>query len=200
TSTRDDGSNASVLINGQTATVHGLTASLRSNSLDLQVDMTAAFGSATGTTTFGITGGGATFQLSPTVEAAGGSSLAIPSVSTGSLGRNDVGFLSSLGTGGDAAIGDGGASNAQEILSLAIKQVAIIRGRLGAFQKNVLDPNVNALQVALENVTASESAIRDADFASETAAMTRAQILVQANTAVLSMANAAPQSVLQLLK
>lgn len=63
---------------------------------------------------------------------------------------------------------------------------------MGAFEKDTLDTNVNSLNVAMENVTASESAIRDADFASETAAMTRAQILVQANTSVLAQANAAP--------
>ena len=54
--------------------------------------------------------------------------------------------------------------------------------------------------MALENVTASESDIRDADFASETAALTRSQILVQANQSVLSQANSAPQSVLALLR
>ena len=80
-----------------------------------------------------------------------------------------------------------------------IRQVATIRGRLGAFQKNVLESNVNSLSVALENVTASESAIRDADFASETAKLTRAQILVQANTSVLAQANSSPQNVLSLL-
>lgn len=199
TATRDSGKDPAVLINGQNATVSGLNASLRSNSLDLEIAMTASFGSATGTTSFGITGGGASFQLSPTVEASGGTSIAIPSVSTGSLGRQDIGYLSSLGTGGTAALNDGDSALAQEILGIAIKQVATIRGRLGAFQKNIIDPNVNALQVALENVTSSESAIRDADFAYETAAMTRAQILVQANTSVLRMANTAPQSVLALL-
>jgi flagellin len=94
----------------------------------------------------------------------------------------------------------GNTIDAQRILSTAIRQVATLRGRLGAFQKNILETNVNSLSVALENVTASESAIRDADFASETAALTRAQILVQANTSVLSQANASPQNVLSLLQ
>ena len=78
-------------------------------------------------------------------------------------------------------------------------QVAVLRGRLGAFEKNTLETNINSLSVALENVTASESSIRDADFAAETAALTRAQILVQANTSVLSQANSSPQNVLALL-
>ena len=63
----------------------------------------------------------------------------------------------------------------------------------------MLETNINSLKITLENVTAAESAIRDADFAEETAAMTRAQILVQANTSVLSLANTMPQSVLALL-
>ena len=88
---------------------------------------------------------------------------------------------------------------AQRIVDDAIKDVSTLRGRLGAFQKNILETNINSLSVALENVTASESIVRDADFATETAALTRAQILVQANTSILSLANAMPQSVLALL-
>jgi flagellin len=88
---------------------------------------------------------------------------------------------------------------AQKVLDEAIRQVSTLRGRLGALQRNVLETNSNSLSVALENVTASESAIRDADFAKETAELTRAQILVQANTSVVAQANSSPQSVLSLL-
>jgi len=56
------------------------------------------------------------------------------------------------------------------------------------------------MNVALENTAAAESAIRDADFATETASMTRASILVQAATTVLRQANAAPQNALALLQ
>ena len=88
---------------------------------------------------------------------------------------------------------------AQKIVDDAIKDISTLRGRLGAFQKNTLETNINSLRVTLENVTASESSIRDADFATETAALTRAQILVQANTSVMLLANNMPQSVLALL-
>jgi flagellin len=74
-----------------------------------------------------------------------------------------------------------------------------MRGRLGAFEKNTLDTNLASMQVELENVTSSESSIRDADFAVETAALTRAQILTQAGTSVLATANSTPQNVLSLL-
>jgi flagellin len=110
-----------------------------------------------------------------------------------------VGSLSSLSSGGDNSLVSGNAIQAQKVLTESIRQVATLRGRLGALQKNVLETNVSSLQIALENVTASESAIRDADFAEETAKLTRAQILVQANTSVLAQANSTPQNVLALL-
>ena len=78
--------------------------------------------------------------------------------------------------------------------------MALLRGRLGAFEKNTVQTNINSLQVALENVTSSESSIRDTDFAAETSNLTRNQILVQAGTSVLAQANSTPQSVLNLLK
>ncbi len=199
TSTTDHGVDASVMINGQTATVDGLDVSFRNNSLDLEMLLSASFGTALGTTTFGITGGGATFQLAPTVATQGQVSLGINSVSTGTLGNNDVGYLSSIRRGGDNALVDEKAINAEAIVDRAVTQVSVMRGRLGAFQKNIVETNVNSLQVALENVTASESAIRDTDFATETAKMTRAQILVQATTTVLKLANTTPQNALALL-
>ena len=59
---------------------------------------------------------------------------------------------------------------------------------------------MNALGVALENANAAESAIRDTDFAEETANLTRSQILSAAATTVLAQANASPQSALSLLQ
>jgi flagellin len=199
TSSTDYGVDADVYINGQQATVDGLRATLRNNSLDMELLLTTARGTTLGTTTFGVTGGGATFQLSPTVNTTGQVSLGIYSVSTGTLGNNEVGRLSSVRSGGANSLVAGEEIKAQRIVDRAITQVSVMRGRLGAFQKNTLDTNINSQQVALENVTASESAIRDADFAEETAAMTRAQILVQATTTILKTANSSPQNVLSLL-
>jgi flagellin len=76
----------------------------------------------------------------------------------------------------------------------------VMRGRLGAFERNTLQTNSRSLQIGLENITASESKIRDTDFAAETAAMTRAQILQQAGTSVLATANSSAQNVLRLLQ
>ena len=74
-----------------------------------------------------------------------------------------------------------------------------MRGRLGAVERNVLQTNVRSLQASFENLSASQSQIRDADFAQETSMLTRAQILSSAGTTVLGLANQQSQQVLQLL-
>jgi flagellin len=197
----DSGKDAQVDINGAQAQVDGLTASLRNGDLDvtLTLDKNFATNPNAAGTSFAITGGGAKFQIGSEVNRQGQIDIGISAVSTTKLGNAVDGFLSSLGSGGPNSLVGGNTVQAQKIIADAITQVATLRGRLGALQKDVLDTNVNSLSVALENVTSSESAIRDADFASETAALTRAQILVQANTSVLAQANSAPQSVLSLL-
>lgn len=93
-----------------------------------------------------------------------------------------------------------GADNALRIIDSAIAQVTKSRGDIGNFQRNVLESNVRSLAVQAENLTASESAIRDADIASEITTYTKLQILQQAGLSVLAQANAAPQAVLSLLR
>jgi flagellin len=100
--------------------------------------------------------------------------------------------------GGIAALSEDPVK-ALDIIDQAIKDVSDLRARLGATQKNLLETNANSLNVAIENITATESSIRDADMAFETAEFSKNQIMVQAGTAMLAQANAASQSVLQLL-
>ena len=199
TAAKANGRDASVTVNGAAAQADGLNVNYRSSYLDIQLDIQQAFNTV-GNDNFYITGGGATFALGSKVTEADKSSIGIQSVSTGSLGDQTAGYLSTLGSGGANSLSSGNLTTAQRIIDKAIRQVSTLRGRLGAFQKEILESNINSLSVALENVTASESAIRDADFATETAALTRAQILVQANTSVLAQANATPQNVLALLQ
>lgn len=196
----DFGVDPTVSINGQKADTDGLVASVRNSTLDASITLNPDLATTAGSKAFVITQGGAKFQLGSEVNRQGQVSVGIGSMATSRLGDNVVGFLSDLASGGDNSLVSGNTIQAQKILNEAIRQVATIRGRLGAFQKDILDTNVSSLSVALENVTASQSAIRDADFASETAALTRAQILVQANTSVLAQANASPQNVLALLQ
>ncbi|MGD9957337.1 MAG: flagellin, partial [Candidatus Nanopelagicales bacterium] len=80
----------------------------------------------------------------------------------------------------------------------AITNISTSRGNLGALQ-NRFEHTINNLNVAVENLSASESRIRDTDMASEMVNFTRSQILSQAGTSMLSQATQAPQSVLKLL-
>jgi flagellin len=81
----------------------------------------------------------------------------------------------------------------------ALRQINDVRSGLGALT-NRLNNTINNLQISVENLSASDSRIRDADFAVETAALTRAQILQQSGVAVLAQANNTPQAALQLLQ
>jgi flagellin len=91
------------------------------------------------------------------------------------------------------------ARNALASIDAALSQISGARASLGATQ-NRFQSVVSSLQTTAENLTASRSRIQDADFASETAAMTKAQILQQAGTAMVAQANSAPQNVLSLLR
>ena len=86
-----------------------------------------------------------------------------------------------------------------EAINTAIGDVSAIRGQVGAVQ-NRLMRTISNLSISVENLSAAESQIRDADIAEEVALLTRNQIMVQASTAMVGQANLIPQSVLQLLQ
>ena len=109
-------------------------------------------------------------------------------------------FLDSLTSGGANSLVGGGAREAALVLDASITEVSVLRGRIGAFERNTIQTNIRSLQVGFENIASSESKIRDTDFAAETAALTRAQILTQAGTSVLATANLTSQNVLALLQ
>jgi flagellin len=197
--TSDYGDDAAVTVNGAEAQANGLAISYRSSNLDVEFDLDTTFNTP-GTGSFSITGGGATFSLGSKVSESDKASIGVQSVSTGSLGDSTNGYLSSLASGGDNALDGDNLVTAQKIIDKAIKQVSQLRGRLGAFQKFTIGSTINSLGVAFENISAAESAIRDTDFAEETANLTRSQILAQAATTVLAQANASPQAALGLLR
>ena len=107
------------------------------------------------------------------------------------------------GTGGGAAAADiKEVGKSREALGKLDKMLATVnakRAEFGATQ-NRFEAVIQTLQVSAENQTAARSRIMDADFASETAALTRAQVLQQAGTAMLSQANSLPNNVLSLLR
>jgi len=130
---------------------------------------------------------------------------------TGDSVSLNIGSLTARGAGmyllsGTASVGlrlNGSVARAISTLgkiSAAIGTVATRRGVLGAFIRNTLQTNINSLSVSLENITATESYIRDTNMAQETSEYTKNQILVQAGVSVLAQANVASQSVLALLR
>ena len=84
-------------------------------------------------------------------------------------------------------------------LNEVIGKVTSLRGRLG-LSGHYPESNLVGLTDTIGNLTEAESLIRDADFAAETARLTRSQILVQSGTVVLGIANQNPQNVLRLLQ
>ncbi len=125
-------------------------------------------------------------------------------IAAGSGGLDAAGLglgSASLAASGSATV-TGNISLAQAAITAidaAIKSVSTTRASLGALQ-NRFEHTVNNLNVAVENLSASESQIRDTDMASEMSKFTRAQILQQAGTAMLAQANSSQQSVLRLLQ
>ncbi len=203
---RDVGQDLGATINGITATTQGKVARINTDFLDVQIELTTGASQtlAAPISAFTINGGGADFQLAGNVDISGKVAIGISNVAVRELGKQTIGTalesLASLGAGRNLNVVDGNISGAQKVVTSAISQVSQLRGRIGAFQKNTVGATIRSLGVSAENSTAAESAVRDADFATETAGLTRSQILVQSATQVLSLANQRPQNVLSLLR
>lgn len=198
---RDVGQDLGATINGVQATASGKKARVNTDFLDVEITLSStAAQTRAAVNAFTISGGGADFQLASRVDISGKVALGVGDVSARKLGDSTVGFLNSLATGKTNALTSTNLVQAQKIVDEAISQVSSTRGRLGAFQKNTVGATIRSLSVTLENTAAAESTIRDADFAKETAGLTRAQILVQSSTQILGLANQAPQSALSLLR
>jgi flagellin len=129
-----------------------------------------------------------TFQVGASGSSVNQVTFTITAVSSTALTLSGV--ASQVAAGNTAAIAT---------IDAAIAAVSTSRGKLGAFQ-NRFEHTIANLNVAIENLAASESRIRDTDMALEMTNFTKHQILVQSGTAMLAQANAAPQSVLQLLR
>ena len=134
-------------------------------------------------------GTGGTFQIGPDDGAVHRVELSIADMrATGTV----------LNLGGSSTSSLTSAQSSITTIDLAIATVAQQRGDMGALQ-NRLAFSIRANENAVENITASESSIRDADIASEVSAFTRSQILVQSGTSLLAQANVLPQNALSLL-
>ncbi len=145
---------------------------------------------------------GSTASLTFQVGANGGETqtVALSDMKSATLGSATV-KIDAIDLNGAADDGVGATATTDALASIdaAIESVSTFRGQLGAAH-NQFEHTVNNLNVAVENLSASESRIRDTDMAQEMMNFTRSQILSQAGTAMLAQANQAPQGVLSLLR
>jgi flagellin len=184
---------------------------------DVTIELTAEFDKtlgdttfkASGTSSFTIGGGDLGATMSATTSVAnstpgafqiGANSGETLSVGLGKIDSKTLGLAhldltkTAVNNGGKT-----GAAEAIEALDVAIQSVSDTRAKLGAHQ-NRFEHTINNLNVAVENLSASESRIRDTDMAQEMVQFTRNQILTQAGTSMLSQANQGAQGVLSLLR
>jgi len=139
---------------------------------------------------------GGTFQVGANTEVDNQIKISIANFSIGGAA-----LITSVMSGGVSLLGSA-ASVALDVvdkLDLALSEIDSARAKLGATQ-NRFTSAISNLQSGVENQSAARSRIMDADFASETANLSRTQILQQAGTAMLSQANQAPNAVMQLLQ
>ncbi len=201
---RDEGQDIRGTINGIAARGQGKKLSVASDALSAEITLTTAGAQAAATISAGtIYGGGAEFNLGAEVNLNNQVTLGIGNFAARELGKYNDGtknfFLDDLGSSGDLNVVDGDLTKAQSVINEALKEVSGTRGRLGAFQKNIVGSTINSLSVAFENISAAESAIRDTDFAEATAELARNQVLVAAANQVLGIANNQSGSALSLL-
>jgi flagellin len=108
--------------------------------------------------------------------------------------------VSAIGVGAAAGISTQlSANHLISVMDVAINKISTVRADFGSIQ-NRMEAAIRNMQNVSENQSAARSRVQDADFAAETAALTRAQILQQAGTAMLAQANQLPQNVLRLLQ
>lgn len=142
-----------------------------------------------------ITTGAVQFQVGP--DSGQSVDFSLPSVFTQNLG---TGVVPDQTLANIDLTTTQGANNAMKIVEAATEQVATIRGQIGSFQANILQAGQSFLQIANENLTASESSITDTNVASEMTKFTQLQILQQSGIAVLAQANSTPKAILTLLQ
>lgn len=130
-------------------------------------------------------------------QAGGTANLALRNMSAGQLGS---GVVSGVTVNNLDVTTSAGAQSALSVLDKAIDEVSQMRGRIGNFQRNVLETNNRTLASMKENLANSESSIRDLDVAAEMTNYTKLQVMQQAGMAMLGQANQSGNSVLSLLR
>jgi flagellin len=168
-----------------------------STTTDGTIDWEEAPADGSGAFTGSKTTGGANFYATGQVRFSSSTSYAVAHSSATVLSATQASVLDAVGTIDISS--QRGSNNAIQVVDSALQYINNSRAKLGAIQNRV-ESTVSNLTATSENLTAARSRIQDADFAKETAELTRAQVLQQAGMAMLAQANAMPQNVLSLLR
>lgn len=206
TLTASDGRNISVAIDDRSGSEASIGA-LFGMDAEIEGIGEATFGEGTGGSTQGVSAEALAYQTTySTVKLESAGQFAVAGGSNGTEGLEALGLR--VGTYGGGEDGEflkdidistfEGAQSAITAIDNALGTVASQRAELGALQ-NRFESTVSNLAITAENLTAANSRIRDADFAAETAELSRTQVLQQAGISILAQANQRPQQVLSLL-
>ncbi|MBN2711027.1 MAG: hypothetical protein JXR97_01135, partial [Planctomycetes bacterium] len=214
---RDAGQNLAVAVNGQRVEADGLTLKLSQDNVTGTITFDSTAGgvaqgdynqdTATDATTArnaSLTNiqGGMQFQLGEGGGVQNRNVFSLQSFSTSNLGRVEVNgetlSLADLRAGGKASLANDPVA-ALKIIDQAIADVSAGRAQIGAYQANTLQTNVNSLSVAIENVTATESSIRDTDVASEVTNLVKQQLLEKLGVFGVQSSNMNRDNIMKLL-
>lgn len=190
-SARDEGVDVAGTINGAVAQGRGATLSLDSAFLSIDVELSESAATSVGAKPGFTVTGGPVFQIGPDI-AGSRVGLGLPNVATNNLGRFSSGgkrfSLRDVAAGGALALAGGDLAGASRAIAGAVSQIATARGRIGAFGRNVLDAADRQIGAAFVNTAAAQSQIRDTDFAFQTAALHRDQVLFASTVQTLRAA------------
>lgn len=195
----DSGRDAIVTVNGQNAAVDGLNVNYSANGLSLSFNLTEGYnnGTVTGSESFSVTDGGATFQLG--TDSSTRATIGIDGLFSSQLGSADVGYLSSLKGGGANSLLNN-PNQAVQIARAAAGQLAKAQGRLGGFQKFQVQTALAQQVATKEGLTSAISTIKDVDYATETAELNKQNVLLQSAISLLGVANQQSSQILSLLR
>jgi len=213
---KDKGADVQAAITGMKVTTAGNDITIKSDQLDARIRLADGTGAGASPVEFTVAKSGFTFQLQTGISEKESVTIGLGNFSSASLGmptRTEGGtgagtpytavtlggYLSSILSGGanDLTTNPG---NGVRIVDAAMSDVSEQRSFLGAFQSQVLDSSMNSLNIAFQNIAASESQIRDLDYAKEAAEFTRRQVNTQAAVSVVASANLTSKMVLGLLE
>ena len=195
---RTEGTDATVVVNGTNSAVDGLDVNYSANGLSLSFSLTAALNTGGGTTSFTVQAtGGATFQLG--TDSTTRATIGMDSLASHTLGGGDSGgYLRELQSGGAFDVNTDVAT-AMKVVKKAIGDVASARGRIGGFQKFQVQTSINSLNATKAGLSDARSVIAETDYAVATAELNRQSVLLNSGIQLLGMANQQAAQILSLL-